>query len=295
MIERLNSTITSSLKACIDDQDDWPLCLQSICMSYRAQRHESTRKSPYEMIFGHPMRLPMELEELSDDDSSDEGNIEMGEEKPIKYRQVTLKEAFDAAERARKIIHDSAAADISRAMAKQAKYYNDRHKGQPLKEGDLILHYNSRAQQRKGNKLLPRWLGPYTIVKCFEDKQNYMVKDKYGRVLKKRVAASQCTLYLKPLDEYLEDDSPIDVTTQPEDTIHELEETLQNSKTSDSKSRQSRRQRNIALGEKIRNKSKELTPVKNTKRKGQEPDITICPREKIQKITPLKSKVNIGI
>ena len=70
MIERLNSTITSSLKACIDDQDDWPLCLQSICMSYRAQRHESTRKSPYEMIFGHPMRLPMELEELSDDDSS---------------------------------------------------------------------------------------------------------------------------------------------------------------------------------------------------------------------------------
>ena len=36
MIERLNRTMTQSLRACINDQKDWIVVLQSIAMSYRS-------------------------------------------------------------------------------------------------------------------------------------------------------------------------------------------------------------------------------------------------------------------
>ena len=63
MVEKLNSTVISSLKACTSMPTDWVDCLQSLAMSIRSQPHESTGISPYEMMFGVPMRLPTELED----------------------------------------------------------------------------------------------------------------------------------------------------------------------------------------------------------------------------------------
>ena len=55
MVEKLNSTVLSSLWACTDKPTDWVDCLQSVAMSIRSQPHESTGLSPYEMMFGIPM------------------------------------------------------------------------------------------------------------------------------------------------------------------------------------------------------------------------------------------------
>ena len=63
MVEKLNSTVISSLKACMSTPTDWVDCLQSVAMSIRLQPHESTGISPYEMMFGVPMHLPTELED----------------------------------------------------------------------------------------------------------------------------------------------------------------------------------------------------------------------------------------
>ena len=63
MVEKLNSTVISALKACTTTPTDWVDCLQSVAMSIRSQPHESTGISPYEMMFGTPMRLPTELED----------------------------------------------------------------------------------------------------------------------------------------------------------------------------------------------------------------------------------------
>ena len=63
MVEKLNSTVISSLKACTSTPTDWVDCLQSVAMSIWLQPHESTGISPYEMMFGVPMHLPTELED----------------------------------------------------------------------------------------------------------------------------------------------------------------------------------------------------------------------------------------
>ena len=63
MVEKLNSTVISALKACKSTPTNWVDCLQSVTMSIHSQPHELTGISPYEMMFRVPMRLPTELED----------------------------------------------------------------------------------------------------------------------------------------------------------------------------------------------------------------------------------------
>ena len=62
LVERQNSTIAQSLRAyCANDQDKWPKLLPGIMMSFRKSPHLwSTEYSPYELMFGHEMRLPFD-------------------------------------------------------------------------------------------------------------------------------------------------------------------------------------------------------------------------------------------
>ena len=63
MVEKLNSSVLSSLCACTDKPTDWVDCLKSVAISICSQLHESTGLSLYEMMFGIPISLPTELED----------------------------------------------------------------------------------------------------------------------------------------------------------------------------------------------------------------------------------------
>ena len=96
----------------------------------------------------------------------------------------------------REKIQNVAAKNISKAQARQTKNYNLRHKGETLKVGDKIMKKNKKAEQRKGDKLGPRWLGPYLIT-AVHDNGNYTVDDpKTGKVLATRCLQSKCKLYI---------------------------------------------------------------------------------------------------
>ena len=70
------------------------------------------------------------------------------------------------------------------------------HKGETLKVGDKIMKKNKKAEQRKGDKLGPRWLGPYLITDVHKN-GNYMVANpKMGKVLATRCLQSECKLYI---------------------------------------------------------------------------------------------------
>ena len=76
----------------------------------------------------------------------------------------------------RQKIHNVATKNISKAQAHQGKNYNLRHKGETLKVGDKIMKKNKKAEQTKGDKLGPRWLGPYLITDVHKN-GNYTVAD----------------------------------------------------------------------------------------------------------------------
>ena len=236
MIERLNRTMTQCLRACINEQKDWIVVLQSIAMSYRSTRHDSTGKSPYEMMFGCRMRLPFELKTNPFSgipqhiDNNDLGDIL----RPSTTDEIV--EKFDAIDKIRNVIHNAASDEIARSQLKQSKYYDSRHCGSKLSVGDKVLHYNRKAAQRQGDKTAPRWIGPYTIVKV-HDKGNYTVTDKNGKQLATKVCASNLKLWQEPIASAFLPDW-IKPSLIP-DTVSDVKEQLDESK----KEKQSKRKK----------------------------------------------------
>ena len=61
-VERANSTLLQAIRSYIaKDQGNWPRLLPSITMAFRSMPNtESTGCSPYEMMFGETMNLPID-------------------------------------------------------------------------------------------------------------------------------------------------------------------------------------------------------------------------------------------
>ena len=59
-------------------------------MSIRSQPHESTGLSPYEMMFGIPMRLPTELEESEIPESATQSQLAELMPPPRQVNQVRM-------------------------------------------------------------------------------------------------------------------------------------------------------------------------------------------------------------
>ena len=63
-----------------------------------------------------------------------------------------------------------------------------------LKVGTVVMLENTMQKQRKGGKLEPLWLGPYTIHRDF-GKGLYELSNQAGTVLKKKANIAQLKLY----------------------------------------------------------------------------------------------------
>ena len=61
LVEKQNSMMTNALKACLNQQEDWYKALDPIAFSFRGSKHCLTGRTPFEMMFGHQMLLPVEL------------------------------------------------------------------------------------------------------------------------------------------------------------------------------------------------------------------------------------------
>lgn len=60
--ERFNQTLQRQLlKFVSEEQNDWDLYLDSIAFSYRVSRQDSTKTSPFYLVYGRQAKLPIEL------------------------------------------------------------------------------------------------------------------------------------------------------------------------------------------------------------------------------------------
>ena len=131
-------------------------------MAYRTGVHASTGKSPYEVMFGLRMRMPVHL--LTKPHHDVDRDPDSDEEVEIEEDTRPYEDFFSELEKVRELIHESCSVNISTSQARQAKDYDARHQGAPLKVGDLIM--NTRAAQRKGDRLAPKWTGPIPSLRC---------------------------------------------------------------------------------------------------------------------------------
>ena len=127
------------------------------------------------------------------------GDADSDEEVEIDEDTRPYEEIFSELENVRELIHQSCATNISTSQAQQAKDYDVRHCRAPFKIGDLIMNYNTKAKQRKGDRMAPNWTCPYTIIKVHKN-GNYSVKNTKGEALTMKMCVSNVKLWQELTD-----------------------------------------------------------------------------------------------
>ena len=145
--ERANRTVTQMLRQCVKpDQKDWVWKLPAIEFAINLAHSESTGYSPFFLNSG---RMPRSL--LWD-------KPDANEYPGVSVFAWKMKNAMISA-------HDS----LLDARAKQTRLANRYWRPAPFKENDLVYISTKNISFLKGRarKLLPKYIGPYRIVKDF--------------------------------------------------------------------------------------------------------------------------------
>lgn len=84
--------------------------------------------------------------------------------------------------------------NIRNAQKKQKESYDRKHQPKVLPVGASVLLENTHQKQRKGGKLEPIWLGPYTISRDL-GKGLYELSNGAGKVLKTKAIIARLKEY----------------------------------------------------------------------------------------------------
>jgi len=146
-VERTNKTIKNILaKITPPAPGDWSHYLPSALSVIRNTHQASTKFSPSELLYGHPMRHHFEEEENTTGDLKD----------PVEYAQ----EEFSRIREFRSQAHQF----IKRAQDRQKRTHDSRVQLlPPLKIGDLVLVWQTVVEMDMSAKLKPKYKGPYFV------------------------------------------------------------------------------------------------------------------------------------
>jgi transposase InsO family protein len=130
---------------------DWDLFVPYAVMAYRNMPHCSTKYSPYYLVYGRDMRLPIE-----DDWKPQTGSQVVEEndyEKHVKTLANRLHEANKVANDQSKLSHETA-----------KRYYDRQTKLVPFTKGDLVYLYDPVYKRGIAKKFSYQYKGPYEIL-----------------------------------------------------------------------------------------------------------------------------------
>ena len=162
LVERQNRTLQSILSAFVSEHStDWDEWLDQAVFAYNTSVHESTGLSPYELIFGRPARMPIE--------------VELG----VPLRNPSSQSDYSQSLR-KALLHSNELAqrNLNNARSRQASQYNNKSKKdwEPLEPGQTVWLW--RPKHWKFGK---KWTGPYKIQS--RDGVNYRVASTKGNTL----------------------------------------------------------------------------------------------------------------
>ncbi|XP_065316290.1 uncharacterized protein LOC135925052 isoform X2 [Gordionus sp. m RMFG-2023] len=185
MVERANCTLQNSLLKCTKgNQKDWPGVLPGIVFAYNTSTHESSKFTPYEMMYGRKALLPCEDDREPDTDLDDLSDTDY---------ESNYKSTADNME----VIFKTATKNIAKAQLKQQRDYKTRNaaKNALYHINDKVLVWNNRRADRKGGKMLQPWVGPYTIIKIVNS--NVELSSLTGKILRIKTNLSNLKHYIE--------------------------------------------------------------------------------------------------
>ena len=147
-VENLHRTIKSMLTARAEEQPGhWDEQLDFCMMAYRSSLHSSTGHTPFELVFGHEMRLPLD--------------VMMGEanESESTYTEfvVDLRGKLVQA-------HQDVREKLKVTQRRQKDAFDKGVKCTVYQPGDLVLRFSPELKPGEPNKFHRKWEGPFEIV-----------------------------------------------------------------------------------------------------------------------------------
>ena len=148
MIEQFNSTFKRLLRKLTQDPNaEWDKCLPYVLWAYHGTIHKTMGFSPYELLFGRKMKMP--LDQMVRYWKGKEKENESGVTEYIHILRVNMQ-----------MIRDLAYEKEVEEKVKPKHYHDLKTKDQTFAMGDFALVFRPTLK----NKLLNQWQGPYPIT-----------------------------------------------------------------------------------------------------------------------------------
>ena len=147
LVERFNRTLQAMLKSVVNDRrDDWDERLPYVMMAYRSSTQESISCSPFLMLYGREITLPVDLV--------------VGTPRPLSSQYECETEYVEWLRSTIQDCHNFARQRLKAAAKRQKGYYDAHSKPYQYRTGDLVWRWY--PPKGKG-KLSKGWTGPYKI------------------------------------------------------------------------------------------------------------------------------------
>ncbi|RXN14959.1 NYNRIN-like protein [Labeo rohita] len=155
-VERSNQTVVSMLRKYVSaNQKDWDVKLPLVLMAIRATPNESTGVSPFELMTGRLMTLPLHLLYQPGD-----SNL---------VTAYNTHQYLDELRRHLRSTFAFAQQRLQKSAEGQKAYYDRKASHAELDVGDKVWYYQyaqppQTTSHRLSKKFLPHWTGPHEIV-----------------------------------------------------------------------------------------------------------------------------------
>lgn len=148
LVERYNQTLKSMLRKFVSDTGaDWDQWLPYLLFAYREVPQVSTGFSPFELLYGHQVRGPLDLLKDCWEDPKAEGEN-------IAAYVINMRERL---KRMASLVQEN----MKAAQKHQKTWYDQKARDRVFLPGQKVLLLLLTSD----NKLLTKWHGPYEIVR----------------------------------------------------------------------------------------------------------------------------------
>ena len=148
LVERFNGTLKTMLRKFVEEHpNEWDKLLPYLLFAYREVPQESTGFSPFELLFGHHVRGPLDVMKESWEEREYVGEDVLTYIMNMRERLATMSE----------LAHEN----LEKAQEKQKRWYDKKARNRELEEGQQVLVLLPSNQK----KIHAAWQGPYKITK----------------------------------------------------------------------------------------------------------------------------------
>ena len=165
-VEKVNGILVKNLQKHVTDRiRTWDKFLDDALWAYRISYKSSTGFTPFFLVYGQEALFPIELQVRSN---------------RLLRASLRDEECFMMDRLAQNHILQYSREEVVEHYIQQAwkrkKYYDKKLRKEIFSKGSLVLRYDNRFDNIKGQKMMNRWEGPFVVHDCF-DNGSYQLKN----------------------------------------------------------------------------------------------------------------------